>query len=209
VIPGLTADHGRTTLGRLRQFVRQPRAGAGACELCATLIAAAHSHLLEMEKRQVICACDACAILFDGNTRQRYRRIPRDVYRLTSFAMDDHEWERLLIPINLAFFLYSSAAQRTIAQYPSPGGVAESSLDLDDWDRIVQRNPILERLEPDVEALLVNRIGDPPQYFRVPIDRCFQLVGIMRTHWRGFSGGELVWTEIDGFFRELTANAGA
>jgi hypothetical protein len=192
----------------LRQFVRKPRESAEVCELCAKAIAEAHSHLLEMEKREVVCACDACAILFGGNAQQRYRRIPRDVYRLPNFEMDDHEWERLLIPINLAFFLYSSAARRMIAQYPSPGGVMESSLDLEYWDAIAEHNPMLRRLEADVEALLVNRIGDSPQYFRVPIDRCFKLVGIIRTHWRGLSGGEQVWTEIDRFFQELTAQAG-
>jgi hypothetical protein len=193
----------------LRQFVRKPRESAEVCELCAKAIAEAHSHLLEMEKREVVCACDACAILFGGNAQQRYRRIPRDVYRLPNFEMDDHEWERLLIPINLAFFLYSSAARRMIAQYPSPGGVMESSLDLEYWDAIAEHNPMLRRLEADVEALLVNRIGDSPQYFRVPIDRCFKLVGIIRTHWRGLSGGEQVWTEIDRFFHELTLQAGA
>ena len=199
---------GSTALGTLRQFVRKPRVGAELCELCAKPVDAEHSHLLEVEKRHVICACDACAILFGGNTRQRYRRIPRDVYRLEAFEMDDHEWERLLIPIDLAFFLYSSAGRRMIVQYPSPGGVMESSLELECWDAIAERNPMLRRLEPDVEALLVNRIGDSRQYFCAPIDRCFKLVGIIRTHWRGLSGGEQVWTEIECFFRELTAQAG-
>jgi hypothetical protein len=85
----------------------------------------------------------------------------------------------------------------------------ESSLDLEYWDAIAEHNPMLRRLEADVEALLVNRIGDSPQNFRVPIDRCFKLVGIIRTHWRGLSGGEQVWTEIDRFFHELTLQAGA
>lgn len=208
MISTLPSVPGHKALGTLRQFVRKPRESAEVCELCAKAIAEAHSHLLEMEKREVVCACDACAILFGGNAQQRYRRIPRDVYRLPNFEMDDHEWERLLIPINLAFFLYSSAARRMIAQYPSPGGVMESSLDLEYWDAIAEHNPMLRRLEADVEALLVNRIGDSPQYFRVPIDRCFKLVGIIRTHWRGLSGGEQVWTEIDRFFQELTAQAG-
>ena len=204
-----TAVLGSTAFGTLRQFVRKPREGAEECELCAKPVAAVHSHLLEVQKRQVICACEACSILFGGNTQQPYRRIPRDIYRLEAFEMDDHEWESLLIPINLAFFLYSSAAKRMIAQYPSPGGVMESSLDLEYWDAITERNPMLRRLEPDVEALLVNRIGNCHQYFRVPIDRCFKLVGIIRTHWRGLSGGEQLWAEIDCFFRELTAQAGA
>ena len=78
----------------------------------------------------------------------------------------------------------------------------ESSLDLDYWSAIVERNPVLNRFEPDVEALLVNRISTP-RYYRAPIDQCFRLVGTIRKHWRGLSGGELVWTEIDSFFANL------
>ncbi len=192
-----------TSLATLQSFVRKPREQTHACELCATPIAPAHQHLLELEKRMVTCACDPCAILFGGNARQRYRRIPRDTRRLRDFIMDDQEWESLLIPINLAFFVYNSAAQRVIAQYPNPGGAMESSLDLEYWNAIVDRNPVLQRFEPDVEALLVNRLATPPKYYRAPIDQCFHLVGLIRTHWRGLSGGHEVWQEIDRFFAEL------
>src|SRR5581483_7595078 len=177
-----------------------PREQAELCELCAKAIPPFHQHLLELEKRQVTCACDACAVLFGGNARQRYRRIPRDVVQLRQFAMDDQEWDSLLIPINLAFFVHNSTAGRMVAQYPSPGGAMESTLDLEYWDAIVARNPVLKRFEPDVEALLVNRISNPPQYYRAPIDHCFRLVGLIRTHWRGLSGGSEVWREIEGFF---------
>jgi len=206
---GITIGNpGRSSLATLQQFVRKPGEGAQVCELCAKPIASEHSHLLELGTRRITCACEACSILFGGNARQRYRRIPRDIYRLDNFTMDDHEWESLLIPINLAFFVYSSAAGKMLAQYPSPGGVMESSLDLEYWNVIAERNPLLTRLEPDVEALLVNRIGKHPEYFRVPIDRCFQLVGVIRTLWRGLSGGEQVWTEIDNFFHELASQSG-
>src|SRR5437764_5827819 len=139
---GTTADNlGRGPLATLRQFVRKPREAAEVCDLCAAPLSPIHAHLLELEKRRVTCACEPCAILFGGNTRQRYRRIPRDVHRLSNFVMDDQEWESLLIPINLAFFVHSSTAGRVIAQYPSPGGVMESSLELEYWDAIVQGNP--------------------------------------------------------------------
>ncbi len=194
---------GRGSLATLQRFVRKPREKAEYCELCATQIPPQHQHLLELEKREVVCACEACAILFDGNARQRYRRIPRDAQRLRNFTMEDHEWDSLLIPINLAFFVHSSAAERMIALYPSPGGAMESSLDLEYWKTIVERNPVLNNFQPDVEALLVHRLSNTPQYYRAPIDQCFRLVGIIRTHWRGLSGGLEVWKEIDGFFDEL------
>ena len=199
---------GRGPLATLQRFVRKPREPVEVCELCATPLGLGHQHLLELEKRRVTCACDPCAILFGGNTRQRYRRIPRDVRRLHDFVMDDLEWDSLLIPINLAFFVYNSAAGRVVAQYPSPGGAMESSLDLEYWDAIVERNPVLKKLEPDVEALLVNRISSLPQYYRAPIDQCFRLVGIIRTQWRGLSGGSDVWAEIDRFFLQLHEASG-
>lgn len=198
----------RTPLARLQRFVRKASEAAEVCEMCALPLPPNHQHLLELEKRQIKCACEACAILFDGNVRQRYQRIPRDIERLTDFVMDDHEWDSLLIPINLAFFVYSSAAKRMVAQYPSPGGVMESSLDLEYWNVIAGRNPVLRKFEADVEALLVNRIAAPPRYYRAPIDQCFRLVAILRKHWRGLSGGTEVWSEIDKFFRELDEMAG-
>ncbi|MCU1269392.1 MAG: hypothetical protein JWN74_686 [Acidobacteriaceae bacterium] len=199
----LTSNIRRAPLATLQQFVRKPQERTQMCELCAAPIGLAHHHLLELDKRCLACACDPCAILFNGNSRQRYRQVPRDVIRLQHFAMDDQEWDSLLIPINLAFFVHSSVAGRVVAQYPSPGGAMESSLDLEYWNAIADRNPELKKFEPDVEALLVNRISGRPQYYRAPIDQCFRLVGLIRKHWRGLSGGTEVWEEIDRFFQQL------
>lgn len=201
----------RGALATLQQFVRKPHQQQDEperCELCAVPLAPEHHHLLQLEKRSIVCACDPCAILFCDGTRQRYRRIPRDVRRLSDFALDDLEWDSLLIPIKLAFFVHSSTAAKVVAQYPSPGGAMESALDLEYWNAIVERNPVLKRFQPDVEALLVNRVSDPPQYYRAPIDHCYRLVGIIRTQWRGLSGGSEVWKQIDEFFRELNLRSG-
>ncbi|HUK46623.1 MAG TPA: DUF5947 family protein [Terriglobales bacterium] len=197
----------RAPFATLQQFVRKPQAKPEVCELCAAPLAPEHCHLFELDKRSVTCACDPCAILFSGNSRQRYRRIPRDIVRLDDFAMDDHEWDSLLIPISLAFFVNDSKAGRLVAQYPSPGGAMESLLDLEYWDAIVERNPQLRSFEPDVEVLLVNRISDPPQYYRAPIDQCFKLVGLIRKHWRGLSGGTEVWEQINQFFQQLNSRS--
>ena len=67
-------------------------------------------------------------------------------------------------------------------------------------------------MEPDVEALLVNRVGHPRRtgcaiYSMVPIDECYKLVGLIRTHWKGFGGGTEVWQEIEKFFADLRAKA--
>ena len=50
-------------------------------------------------------------------------------------------------------------------------------------------NPVLERLEPDIEGLIVNRLSDPPMYAIAPIDRCYALTGTIKANWEGISGG--------------------
>jgi hypothetical protein len=63
-------------------------------------------------------------------------------------------------------------------------------------------------MEPDVEALLVNRVGSTHEYFLVPIDECYRLVGLIRANWRGLSGGTEVWKEMKDFFDGLKRKCG-
>ena len=116
--------------------------------------------------------------------------------------LDDVAWQAFDIPVDMAFFFWSSTAKRVVAFYPSPLGATESLLDLDAWDELVAVNPVLEELEPDVEALLVNRTSGRREYWILPVDRCYELVGLIRTHWRGFRGGNEVWAKVDEFFEE-------
>jgi hypothetical protein len=158
-----------------------------------------------MSSQNVICSCDACALLFQNVATGRFKLIPRDVYILENFQLTDAEWESLSLPINLVFFFYSSSRKKVAALYPSPGGATESLLSLENWLNLEKINPVLAVIEPDVEALLVNRIGDARDFYIAPIDVCFELVGLIRLHWRGFSGGDTVWEEINKFFRRLRA----
>ena len=66
---------------------------------------------------------------------------------------------------------------------------------------------MLGSLEPDVEALLVNRARGARQHFIVPIEDPYRLVALMRSRWRGLAGGEDVWEAIEGFFAELSERA--
>jgi Family of unknown function (DUF5947) len=186
----------------LRQFAVR-RTVSERCEMCSAELAAMHSHLLAPETREILCACEPCAILFCGQVGARYLRIPRRIYFLNDFMMTDLEWEALMIPINLAFFYRDSASSKTIAMYPSPAGATESLLSLEAWDNISARNRPLQSMEADVEALLVNRVSEEPEYFIVPIDECFRLVGILRMQWKGLSGGVDVWRHIQQFFSDL------
>ena len=155
----------------------------------------------------LVCACDACAVLFSGGQSGRYRRVPRRIEFLPDFRLSEVQWESLLIPINLAFFFHSSQAGRVLAVYPSPAGATESLLGLEAWHSLVQENPILAELEPDVEALLVHRIGHAREHYRVPIDQCYKLVGLIRLHWHGLSGGREVWEKVGEFFAGLKEKA--
>ncbi len=195
----------------LRQFAK-PRRPAERCELCSTVLAHEHPHLVEIRLRQIVCACEACATLFDGMAGGKYKRVARRAQFLANFQMTDLQWENLLIPINMAFFFQSSLENRVVALYPSPAGAVESLLPLDAWNETVQENPALSRLEPDIEALLVNRVGHAhelsrAEYYIAPIDECYKLVGLIRANWKGLSGGAEVWAEIGRFFSELRAQA--
>ena len=177
------------------------------CDLCSAPLREQHRHLVEPSTRQLVCACDPCSILFSGQSDTRYRLVPSRVRYLEGFVLPDEVWDRLLIPVNMAFFFRSTATGRVAALYPSPAGATESQLELDPWLDLEAANPILRELEPDVEALLVNRVGNVRDHFIAPIDRCYQLVGLIRAGWKGLSGGSEVWTAIDGFFSELRARA--
>ncbi|MEO7909027.1 MAG: DUF5947 family protein [Roseiflexaceae bacterium] len=194
-----------TSFAMLRQFVRE-RAPVERCELCSADLAQQHQHLIDPANRQLVCCCDACAILFSDEGK-RYRRVPRRTRMLSDFQMTDTQWDSLLIPIGMAFFYQSTPVRKVIALYPSPAGATESLLDLEAWADLVHDNPILAQFEPDVEALLVNRVGNTRDYYRVPIDKCYELVGTIRTHWRGLSGGTEAWVAIGQFFDNLKARS--
>jgi hypothetical protein len=194
--------------------------------LCGAAVAAEHEHLVEPDKRRLVCVCQACAILFPAMPGQaggrsghlksiagRYKRVPSRIRFLPNFRLTDAQWDSLLVPINMAFFFASGTSGSVTAVYPSPAGATESMLPLETWDQIVAENSELQSMEADVEALLVNRLGagrgfPVNQYFLLPIDQCFKLVGLVRTNWRGLSGGTELWWELERFFAALTAQAG-
>jgi hypothetical protein len=121
--------------------------------------------------------------------------------------MSDEQWDEMIIPVNMVYIFRSTIANRMMAFYPSPAGPVESLLELENWELLISNNPILNDLESDVEALLINRIRDIREYYIVPIDACYKLVGLIRIYWKGLSGGEEVWKEITAFFAEIRAKS--
>jgi hypothetical protein len=193
---------GQNIFASLREFTRK-RPAAESCELCSSPLSFDHEHLIEPASQRLVCACTACAILFGGQQSARFRRVPRRALLLADFQLTESQWEDLHLPINLAFFFRSTRAGRVVAVYPSPAGGMESLLTLESWSQLEAENPVLHELEPDIEALLVNRVGHARDHYRVPIDACYRLVGLIRSHWRGLSGGTEVWEAIGNFFDGL------
>jgi Family of unknown function (DUF5947) len=199
---------------RLRDLVQRPaevpqESVEEQCDLCGELIPPKHRHLIDVQDRRLLCACRPCSILFDhrGAGGGHFRLLPDRSRYVEGFELDDLLWQSFRIPVDLAFFFHSSAAGRVVAFYPAPIGATESLLELDAWEELVRTNPVLEQLEPDVEALLVNRTHGAREQWLVPIDRCYELVGVIRTRWKGFGGGPDVWAEIDRFFEALRREA--
>ena len=181
----------------------KPRAAPGeACEMCAEPVGDGHSHVVNLDSRQIMCTCRACWLLFthQGAAGGRYRGVPDRYLRDPAFRLDEGRWDALQIPVRVAFFFANSDLGRVVAFYPSPAGATESLLSLEAWADVVAANPAMTDLTPDVEALLVRRAGEGFECFLVPIDACYELVGLVRMHWKGFDGGQEAWEAIDGFF---------
>ncbi len=183
----------------------RPVRPAERCDLCGSDLPGEHRHLLQLEQRQILCACESCFALRSGDPG--LRPTGRRVVWLDGFELADELWAEFRIPIGLAFLFKSTVAGQVVAFYPSPAGATESELDLDAWGDLVAANPALGTLEPDAEALIVNRLADPPQFAIAPIDRCYALVGLVKLRWEGIAGGPRLAQAIEGFFEALRREA--
>jgi hypothetical protein len=188
----------------------QVRAEPGErCEMCSAPVVEQHSHVVDLESRELMCTCRPCALLFtiEGAARGRYRAVPERYLSFPDFALTSGQWDDLQIPVGMAFLFHNSQLGRVVAFYPSPAGATESQLTLEAWDQLVVANPALATLEPDVEAALVRGDKEGFTCFLVPIDRCYALVGHLRRLWRGFDGGTEAHTQIDSFFAEVAGRS--
>lgn len=180
------------------------------CELCAGPIEDEHGHVVDTADRRLLCSCYACSLLFaaPGAARGRFKIVPKRYAGIPTPLFSDAQWEALGIPIGLAFFFENSTMQRVIAFYPGPAGATESLLPLDAWQALREREPLIASLHADVEAALVYRPKDgEAQSFVVPIDVCYELVGLVRSKWQGIHGGDDVHREIDAYFTRIAERA--
>ncbi|OJF11105.1 DUF5947 family protein [Couchioplanes caeruleus] len=205
----VTPDPAVTPLTALRRIARSSPSPAESerCDFCAAGIESAHPHVVDLQSRALLCACRPCHLLFtDERANLRYRAVPQRHLSLPGSAVGDDVWDALQIPVGLVFLFRSSVQNRMVACYPGPAGATESELPLPAWDRMVAHTPRLGLLRPDVEALLVRRVrGADTTCHLVPIDACYELVGRLRTGWRGFDGGREAHDAMDRFFARLQA----
>ncbi len=200
-------------LARMRALAQSAAAGgdrpraqaAERCDLCHTTLPDDHRHLLELVQRRIVCTCEACWALHSGDPE--YRPTGSRTVWLEPFECEPETWAAFQIPIGLAFFMRSTVTGGVVAFYPSPAGATESELGLEAWDALVRRNPVLDGLEPDGEALVVNRLSDPHQYAIAPIDDCYALVGLIKSRWEGISGGSALREAVPAFFAVMRARA--
>ena len=213
----------------LRRFVGEPVAPpepaqpvpaedpAQKCEMCGTLAGPHHGHVVDLEHRSIMCAYRACFLLFTRPDAGggRYRAVPERYLHDPDHPLAPADWEGLGIPVSSAFFLRSNTPDgpSTTAFYPSPAGATECLLDLNAWAELAEEHPLLAAAEPEVEAILIHsddgHDGGQPgvEYFLVPIDSCYQLVGTVRMYWKGFDGGQEARERIDEFFAGIRAQA--
>lgn len=190
----------------------RPEAAVGErCEMCAAPISETHQHVVNLESRRLMCTCRGCYLLFTAEQAElRYRSVPDRYLSFPGFSLGAAEWDDLQIPVGLAFLFQNSVQGRVIAFYPGPAGATESELSLEAWEAIVSRDRRLSQLRPDVEALLLRGPGDQATGFDayvVPIDTCYELVGRLRSLWRGFDGGREARASIEDFFTTVESRS--
>jgi hypothetical protein len=201
-------------LATLRRIAasRAPQPGE-RCEMCGETITERHQHVVNLQNRALMCTCRACYLLFtDQQAALRYRAVPDRYLSFPRFRLEPSSWNELQIPVGLAFLFRNSTLDRMVAFYPGPAGAAESELPLTAWETIVAANPQLELLTPDVEALLIRAPAKRGGHERfdchlVPVDACYELVGLLRRSWRGFDGGQEAHGLIEKFFAAVDARS--
>jgi hypothetical protein len=202
---------GGTPLRGLQRLARPPVPSPDErCELCGEVIPHEHRHIVDTEARSLRCTCTPCYLLFSsrGAAGGRMKAVPDRYLSFPGFDLSPGQWDNLQIPVSVAFFFESTGSGGVVAFYPSPAGATESLLPLGAWEEIVAANAGLATPEPDVEAFLVRSEKDHgTKCFLVPIDICYELVGLLRQKWRGFDGGSEARQQIDSFFERIENRA--
>ena len=177
--------------------------------MCSVPIPADHRHLLHVEERR-----DRLHLRDLPRALRRRGRVPADgqPHRLARRAralgralgvVPDPDRPRVLLPLEHGRADGDGGSSRSTRARPARPSASSTSAP---WEQLVAANPVLEGLEPDAEALIVNRLGAARQHAIVPIDECYRLVGLVRVSWEGISGGT---AHGDAVARVLRGDGGA
>lgn len=196
----------RSGVAALRAFTGAQARAAERCDFCGLAVGDAHAHVLDVKSGAPRCACTACALLFETPRAGGYRRIAPKAQRLPD-PFSASQWSALGIPVGLAWFYRDVAESRLRVRYPGAAGMVEAPDPGAALEAAAIAAPALADLEAGAEALLVRRTARAGECWRVSMDRCWHLAGLLRRHWRGFDGGAEAHAAMDDFFRSL-AHAG-
>lgn len=167
----------------MKRLYRITRKAGERCELCSAPLEEPHPHLFEARTRQMRCACRGCSLIVP--TGGTHRVVPR---RFDALAIDAKAWLLTLgVPVGVAAIVRRDDG-RTVVCYPGAAGLVESELATDELVNV-------PALEPEVEAVVLSSLPDGGAW-HTGIDVVFEIVGAVRTAWRGMTGGPDVPTAI-------------
>src|SRR5437764_483972 len=128
-------------ISRLRSIGNRPKKQEERCNFCGISLPSAHRHMINPVTRQFMCACETCMITraIHGD----FKIIPQRYLWLKSFDLPEPVWNEFLIPVNMAFFIYTSAHQGIVAFYPAAAGATESRLKMEAWKKLQELNPVV------------------------------------------------------------------
>ncbi|MGH7437576.1 MAG: DUF5947 family protein [Polyangiaceae bacterium] len=190
-------------IAAIRRFVRAPV--GDRCDACGSALAPDHEHRVHTIERRTECVCPTCAARDPGGV---FRRVRRHVTALGPVEGLSVDWDRLGIPVRIAFFVASGDGGVT-AFFPSPAGATQFHPSRQAWDDLRASSPAVAGMTPEVDALLVNHLGSAREQYVVSIDVCYELVGSVRRHWRGFSGGDDAWSAVETILSTLRREGAA
>ena len=133
------------------------RAATCAAPRCPRTIATC----CDVGERRILCACEPCIAMRAGEGDLRPDRDARRCAWTTS-SLADELWAAVPDPDRPGLLLASArspaASSRSTRARPAR---PSASCYLEAWNELVAANPVLADLEPEVEALVVNRLVDP------------------------------------------------
>ena len=125
-----------------------------------------------------------------------------------NFEMTDGQWESLMIPINWPSSF--APASRTERSRSIPARRARLNRCCRSTHGQRSSRAIRVCIHSSPTSRLCSSIAyghahglTRAEYYIAPIDECYKLVGLIRTNWKGLSGGTEVWDEVGRFFAEL------